>query len=241
MKQGVFITAICMVLIVPSLARAQTCGDFKIVPTKINIGLDLPKPEFNHDKTVEEINDAESDVRKLEWLKKNGLAGVHSAKDMVTQGYHQSGFSMLLYAKQAKLPYNKPGANHCLYFESVHFSLLFRAQIVIPKDFKYDGCAYNIIKRHELQHHQAMNDAANSVSKKLQAELPNIVAAAENRSYPSANSFAEKAKMMQIILQKKVIEYTQKEMVAELEERNHAIDSPEEYATTSQKKHACED
>lgn len=233
-----FFISVLFLAMIPCTVQAQSCSDYKIIPTKISVSPEIPKVDYNNKKTLKEINDAKAQQRHTEWLEKNGLTGVIQPKDMTTQGYHEMGMAAYFLSKLTKLPPNRPGANSCLYFESIDLTMMFRSQIVIPKEFKPGECDYKVIDKHERRHYEAMRESAQEVVRQAQKDLPAILGEIENRKY-NVRSFAEKAKAMQAAVHPAVMDYMQKVLGAELMKRNDIIDSPESYDAAGAARRSC--
>lgn len=243
MRKGGAIAIILALLLLwqgPAQAAAPSpCLQKKPFKSDVVINLEVPEPYYDLTKNKTYINN-DGGRAKEEWLKKNNMQGVWSSKHMTTMGLAQGGWAANYRWVIDPEPLDQYWAYACLYVRQLEINMIFRTMIIIPKDYPQQGCDFEVIREHELKHYNVNRMVALKTAKKLEEDMPKILATLES---PHTGSHAINARAADIkkSLEELVDVYFQQVMREEMEVLNGRIDSPEEYSSHDKYVRACEE
>ncbi len=222
-----------------SAIAAGSCGAAKPAPTKITIDLSLPKPHYDLDLSIREINKNHS---ADDWIARNGMQKVWKSSEMTTLGYAEGAMGIAMSAHADLKPYDRYGVYYCPYIRDLDLSMIFRTRIVIPNNFKNGGCRFNTVHEHEYRHYMANREVAEKFVKRLYKDLPVIIGEIENRQpYIEGKDVPAAIEMMRAGITDAIESYIFQAIAIEAARRNNLIDTPEEYASAAPKMAACAD
>lgn len=230
------------VLVATSPARAQyeqggSCADRKDFESDIELNVEIPDPFYNMEMSGDEIN-ARAQATAEEWLKKNNMSGIWSAKELRALGYASGGTGMTIGAEFKADPYDVYGAVFCPFFAKLRINFIFRTMIVMPKEFREKPCMLALVRTHELRHYYANKHAVEIYIAKLKKDFPAIVAEVEKEPV-SRDQVKDKFENMKLAIRDIVEVYFAEGMGKEMQKLNGEIDSPEEYEIRGLFEHDC--
>lgn len=231
-----------MMCILPQAAQAQIdfdCSAIKPYQTRINITYETVDPVYDLSLSMEEMDDEKADERQKHWLRKNGLETLWTADDLVTQGLASGAWGMSTSYKLRSKNVDRMGAYHCAFFQEINLSVFYRTIIYIAKEFPQESCKFNVIHKHELEHHATNQNVVNSYVIKLEEDIRKMIPYMERRPAGS-HRIQERFEDMKLGLSDAVKVYLKEAMTKEIKERNAIIDSPENYDEVDRLKHLCD-
>lgn len=221
-------------------SKEEYCSDRRPAPIGINIELELPDPYYDFKKSIDDINIDRSGLD--EWIVRNGMQQVWQSKEMTRLGYAAGGMATMSSMHLTAKHYDRYGVYYCTYVSKIDIAMMFRTMIVIPKNFKRNGCRFNHVHEHELLHYQTNRDVVRKFVERLYRDLPVIIAHIENsQPYVPKAEVQNAFKRLQENIKFAVESYILDSMRIELDRQNALIDTPEEYASSGEKLRACKD
>ncbi len=215
------------------------CLQKKPYKSDVLINLEVPEPHYDLTKTKAYLNN-DGGRAKEEWLKKNNMQSVWSSKHMTTMGLAEGAWAANYRWTIDPEPLDQYWAYACLYVRHLEINMMFRTMIIIPKDYPQNSCDFEVIHEHELKHYKVNRMVALKTAKKLEDDMPKILATLES---PHAGSDLINARATDIkkSLQELVDVYFKQVMREEMAALNGKIDSPEEYSSHDKQVRACEE
>lgn len=221
--------------------RYTACAKLKNFQTATIVNLMIPEPTYDLKKTREALNKNKKKSHE-EWLKFHKMESIWRADEMETLGEAAGGWGLSSRLRMTAVPFDSFGSSYCPYFQSIGLDMMYRTIISIPSEFRPGGCAYNVIKEHELRHHATNAAIVKAMVERMKHDLPTIVADIENStSYIPRNQSSARWLSMQTDLTAVFKIYLEDSMRAEMQRQNRAVDSPDEYKKASAAISACRD
>jgi hypothetical protein len=219
-------------------AEASACTSLKKHKTRINVKYTIAPPHYNLSQSISQLNQ-NSEQHHNDWLKKHGLQKLWSANDLQTAGLAEGGwgFSWKFGLDGEKV--DQFGSYWCLYFTDIELEVFYRTIIYIPTEYPKGTCSFKVVHEHELAHHNINKDAVEKYLKKLEADLSVIIEHLEGMGHVGYYEVESRAETMKAGIQDAVEIYIQDSMIKEMNRNNSNLDSPQEYARTSQLMNQC--
>ena len=215
------------------------CLQKKPYKSDVVINLEVPEPHYDLTKTKAYLNN-DGGRAKEEWLKKNNMQSVWSSKHMTTMGLAEGAWAANYRWTIDPEPLDQYWAYACLYVKRLEINMMFRTMIIIPKDYPQSGCDFEVIHEHELKHYKVNRMVALKTAKRLEDDMPKILATLES-PHAGSDSINARAADIKKSLQELVDVYFKQVMREEMAALNGKIDSPEEYSSHDKQVRACEE
>ncbi len=215
------------------------CLQKKPYKRDVVINLEVPEPHYDLTKTKAYLNN-DGGRAKEEWLKKNNMQSVWSSKHMTTMGLAEGAWAANYRWMIDPEPLDQYWAYACLYVRHLEINMIFRTMIIIPKDYPRNSCDFEVIHEHELKHYKVNRMVALKTAKRLEDDMPKILATLES-PHTGSDSINARAADIKKSLQELVDVYFKQVMREEMAALNGKIDSPEEYSSHDKQVRACEE
>ncbi len=215
------------------------CLQKKPYKSDVVINLEVPEPHYDLSQTKAYLNNGR-DRAKEEWLRKNNMQSVWSSKHMTTMGLAEGAWAANYNWTIDPEPLDQYWAYACLYVKRLEINMIYRTMILIPKEYPRNGCDFEVIHEHELKHYKVNRMVALKTAKKLEDDMPKILATLES-PHAGSDSINARATDIKKSLQELVDVYFRQVMREEMSALNDKVDSPEEYSSHDKNVRACEE
>lgn len=231
------LTVLMAFLLLAGPKAFAACQQKKQYTSKIVINMETPDPVYDLSNDIKFLNN-DGGASAKEWIEKNKMQGIWSSQHMEKAGQAAGGWAVYYNYKLDVQPFDPYWAYACLYIKDMTISMMYRTIIMIPKDYKKGGCAYNLIQDHELKHFNVGKSVAQKTAERLRQDMPKILERLE-AEHVGSDKAQQRADQMKVSMTELVDVYFKHVMREEMGRLNNQVDSPEEYAGIGRGIRAC--
>lgn len=237
----ILLALLSLLFITPARADnpPSACLQKKPYKSDVTINIEVPEPYYDLTRTKAYLNN-DGGRAKQEWLKKNNMQSVWSSKHMTTMGLAEGAWAANYRWTIDPEPLDQYWAYACLYVRRLEIDMIFRTMIIIPKDYPQKSCDFEVIHEHELKHYNVNRMVALKTAKRLEDDMPKILATLES-PHAGSHAISTRAEDIKKSLRELVDVYFKQVMREEMKALNGKIDSPEEYSSHDKYVRACEE
>ena len=224
---------------------SNECAKLSKNPLKIYYDVDIAQPVVDHSMTSAQLTQKRKGSIN-EWNKNNqmqsgglleSLFGSTQSVGGMTTVKHNLGLKYKTHGRSL----GKYGDLKCPVFSYVDLNLKYHGTIFIPREYKKDGCAYNAIFNHEMEHYVIGAENLHKLSKTVRKNLPALTDKLSQDMGVVGRTQLTGAREMMADNLYEIIRGVFQETKQKTAKESAAIDTPEEYADVQAQLDACAD
>jgi hypothetical protein len=225
-----------------SPSYANICNELKRNQTHINFEYVIDQPKYDFSNSKKDLTKNQQ-LRTEGWLKERKLDPLWATAYTEVAGLASGGWKLKWDFKLRPLRVDQYGTKVCLYFEEINLDILYRTIIYIPKNYPVTGCSFEVVKKHELEHHIINGMAVEQYITQLERDMQKIAVTLEGKGYVASDkaSVERRAQELKQGVQDAVDVYIKKAMIEKMQHNNAKIDTQEEYTRLTQLINECGD
>lgn len=217
----------------------KLCLQLKPQKTYINIDVMIPEPTYDLTKDMKTLTREMGRDSSQEWLSKNNLDKLWTADEMVNPGYTATGWQVLPEFFVKATPVDRFGAWYCPHILEASIAILMESKIHVAREYPKGSCEYEAIEAHEYKHYLVNKYVVEQAMDKMRRDLPQIIQDMEEQGYVGRGMVNDRVELIKQAIADVFKVYVRDEMVKQMEQLNHEVDTPGEYDRVSKLLDIC--